>query len=285
MRVRTFAKTAAFALSLCMTAGAHAPFSNVALSQSPETVVAELNGTPITFADIVAFQQGIPNAAEMDTASILPRLIEFYIDQKLMMAAAKGRGLEKDPQVQEQLQRLEDELVRQAYLRDEISDRVNDARIREAYDKTMETYVQDEEVRARHILVETQEEGEAILRDLSDGATFEDLARERSTGPSGPNGGDLGYFTRGMMVPPFSEAAYALQPGEVSSAPVKTDFGWHVIKVEDRRMKPPPSFEEMRVEIRNALSDEAVDAILTELRGRATISIAPIAEAPVAPAQ
>lgn len=282
MRVCTFAKMAAFALSLNLAALAHAPFSNVALAQAPETVVAELNGTPITFADIVAFQQGIPNAAEMDTASILPRLIEFYIDQKLMMAAAKGRGLEKDPQVQEQLQRLEDELVRQAYLRDEISDRVNDARIREAYDKAMETYVQDEEIWARHILVETLEEGEAILRDLSDGATFEDLARERSTGPSGPNGGDLGYFTRGMMVPPFSEAAYALQPGEVSSAPVKTDFGWHVIKVEDRRMKPPPTFEEMRVELRNALSDEAVDAILTELRGRATISITPLAEAPVA---
>ena len=282
MRVCTFAKMAAFALSLNLAALAHAPFSNVALAQAPETVVAELNGTPITFADIVAFQQGIPNAAEMDTASILPRLIEFYIDQKLMMAAAKGRGLEKDPQVQEHLQRLEDELVRQAYLRDEISDRVNDARIREAYDKAMETYVQDEEIWARHILVETQEEGEAILRDLSDGATFEDLARERSTGPSGTNGGDLGYFTRGMMVPPFSEAAYALQPGEVSSAPVKTDFGWHVIKVEDRRMKPPPTFEEMRVELRNALSDEAVDAILTELRGRATISITPLAEAPVA---
>jgi peptidyl-prolyl cis-trans isomerase C len=276
MHVRKFAKTAAFGLSLS--------FASAALAQSPDTVVAELNGTPITFADIVAFQQGIPNAAEMETTAILPRLIEFYIDQKLMMAAAKGRGLEKDPQVQEQLQRLEDELVRQAYLRDEISDRVTEERIREAYDKAMETYVQDEEIRARHILVKTQEEGEAILRDLSDGATFEDLARERSTGPSGPNGGDLGYFTRGMMVPPFSEAAYALQPGEVSSSPVQTDFGWHVIKVEDRRMKPPPSFEEMRVELRNTLSDEAVDAILTELRGRATISVEPVA-ATAAPAQ
>ena len=274
MRVRTFSRTAALALSLSVASMAH---FNLALAQSPETVVAELNGTPITFADIVAFQQGIPNAAEMDTASILPRLIEFYIDQKLMMAAAKGRGLEKDPQVQEQLQRLEDELVRQAYLRDEISDRVTEERMREAYDQAMETYVQDEEIRARHILVETQEEGEAILRELSDGASFEDLARERSTGPSGPNGGDLGYFTRGMMVPQFSEAAYALQPGEVSSAPVQTDFGWHVIKVEDRRIKPQPTFEELRTQLRDEMSDEAVEAILTELRGRATISIKPIA--------
>ena len=269
MRVRTFTRTAALALSLSV--------ASIALAQSPETVVAELNGTPITFADIVAFQQGIPNAAEMETTSILPRLIEFYIDQKLMMAAAKGRGLEKDPQVQEQLQRLEDELVRQAYLRDEISDRVTDERMREAYDKAMETFVQDEEIRARHILVETQEEGEAILRELSDGANFEDLARERSTGPSGPDGGDLGYFTRGMMVPPFSEAAYALQPGEVSSAPVQTDYGWHVIKVEDRRVKPKPTFEEIRTQLRDEMSDEAVQAILTELRGRATISIEPIA--------
>ena len=248
-------------------------FSGLAQAQSPDTVVAELNGTAITFGEISEFQKTIPNAAEMDTAAILPRLIEFYIDQKLMGTAAKGRGLENDPGVQMQLQRLEDELVRQAYLRDEISDRVTEERIREAYDKRMETYVQDEEVKAGHILVETEDEAEAILRELSDGATFEDLARDRSTGPSGPQGGDLGYFTRGTMVPEFSEAAYSLSPGEVTSSPVKTDFGWHLIKVEDKRLKPAPTFEEMRVQVRNDLSDAAVQAILTELRGRAIISI------------
>lgn len=253
-------------------------FFGAAQAQTPDTVVAELNGTPITFGELAEFQKSIPNAAEMNTADILPQLINFYIDQKLMGAAAKGRGLEKDPQVQAQLKRLEDELVRQAYLRDEISDRVTDEAIRAAYDKAMETYVQDMEIRARHILVETEDEAEALLRELSDGATFEDLARDKSTGPSGPQGGDLGYFTRGAMVPEFSEAAFVLSPGDVS-APVKTDFGWHVIKVEDKRMKPAPTFDEMRVQLRNELSDAAVQQVMTELRGRAIISIVPTAAA------
>jgi len=255
-------------------------FAAPALAQTPDTVVAELNGTPITFGEIAAFQKTIPNAAEMDTASILPRIIEFYIDQKLMGAAAKGRELEKDPQVQEQLQRLEDELVRQAFLRDEIIDLVNDETSRAAYDKSMETYVQDMEIRARHILVETEDEANALLRELSDGANFEDLARDNSTGPSGPQGGDLGYFTRGTMVPEFSEAAFVLEAGGVIPSAVKTDFGWHIIKVEDKRLKPAPTFEEMRNELRNELSDNAVQQVLTELRGRATITIVPIAAAP-----
>lgn len=265
IRTQTLATLSAVALG----------FASVASAQAPDMVVAELNGTAITFGEIAEFQKSIPNAAEMNTADILPRLIDFYIDQELMGAAARGRGLENDPQVQEQLQRLEGELIRQAYLRDEISDRVNDDAIRAAYDKAMQTYVQDEEVRARHILVETQDEAEALLRELSDGATFEDLARDKSTGPSGPQGGDLGYFIRGMMVPAFSEAAFALSPGEVTPSPVQTDFGWHVIKVEDKRLKPAPTFDEMRVQLRNELSDSAVQQVLTELRGRAIISIAP----------
>lgn len=255
-------------------------FVGSALAQTADTVVAELNGTPITFGEISEFQKTISNAAEINTASILPRIIEFYIDQKLMDAAAKGRGLEKNPQVQEQLQRLEGELVRQVYLRDAISDHINDGKIRAAYDKNMETYVQDIEIRARHILVATKNEAEALQRQLSEGANFEDLARDNSTGPSGPQGGDLGYFTRGTMVPAFSEAAFALSAGDVTPSPVKTDFGWHIIKVEDKRLKPAPTLEESRGQLLTELSDNAVQQVLTELRDRATITIAPIAMAP-----
>ncbi len=243
-------------------------------AQTADTVVAELNGTPITFGEIQAFQQGIPTAADIDTAQILPRLIEFYVDQQLVITAARGRGLENDPQVKEQLARLEGELIRQAYLRDEIRDRVTDDKVRAAYDKRLETMVQEEEVRARHILVKTEDEAEALVRELSGGADFAALAQEKSTGPSGPQGGDLGYFTAGVMVPEFSEAAFAMEPGEVSS-PVQTDFGWHVIKVEDKRLKPLPTFDEMAPELRDTLSNEAVDDVLTELRGRAEITIAP----------
>lgn len=268
-RLRLTALTATAAL-----AATSLSFSTVALAQTAESVVAELNGTPITYGEVAEFQNTIPNAVGLATDQILPRLIEFYIDQQLIQQAAEGRGLENDPQVIEQLERLKAQMVQQAYLRDEIADRVTEDKIRAEYEKRLETMVQETEVRARHILVKTEDEAEAILREISDGANFEDVAREKSTGPSGPQGGDLGYFVAGTMVPEFSEAAFAMEPGEVS-APVQTDFGWHVIKVEDRRMKPLPTYEELLPQIRDELSNEAVEMVMTELRGRANITIAP----------
>lgn len=247
-----------------------------AAAQSPDTVVATLNGQAITLGEIAAFQQTIPSAAELDTRDILPQILNFYIDQQLVAAAAKGRGLEDDPQVVAQLERMKNEMVRQAFLRDEIRDRVTPDRIRAEYDKRMETAVSEQEVKARHILVETQDEAEALLTALNDGADFAQLAQEKSTGPSGPQGGDLGWFTASMMVPEFSEAAFSLEPGQVSPSPVKTDFGWHVIKVEDSRLKPLPTYEQMLPQIRDELSEEAVDTVMTELRGRATIDITPL---------
>jgi len=258
--------------------------TSTSFAQTADTVVAELNGEPITFGEVAAFQQTIPNAAGMETSQILPRLIEFYVDQQLIKQAAAGRGLENDPQVVEQLARLKDQMIQQAYLRDEIADRVTEDKIRAAYDERVKDMEQETEIRARHILVKTQDEAEAIRREISDGANFEDVAREKSTGPSGPQGGDLGYFVAGTMVPEFSEAAFAMEPGDVSD-PVQTDFGWHVIKVEDRRMKPLPTYEELLPQIRDELSNQAVDLIMTELRGRATITIAPTAAEPMTPVQ
>lgn len=271
----SFRRTTAIALFALSQSG----LLHSAIAQTADTVVAELNGTPITYGELAEFQKTIPSAAAMDTAQILPRLIEFYVDQQLIAEAAEGRGLENDPQVQEQLERLKAQMVQQAYLRDEIADRVTEDKIRAAYDTRVKDMEQETELRARHILVKTQDEAEAIRREISDGAKFEDVAREKSTGPSGPQGGDLGYFVAGTMVPEFSEAAFAMEPGDVSD-PVQTDFGWHVIKVEDRRMKPLPSYEELLPQIRDELSNEAVEMVMTELRGRATITVAPTAAAP-----
>ena len=251
-----------------------------AIAQTSDTIVAELNGETITFGEIAEFQKSIPTAADMETKTILPQLLNFYVDQQLIIAAARGRGMENDPQVKEQLARLEKELIRQAYLRDEISGRVTPKAVEDAYNKMLETVVQEPEVKARHILVATQDEADRLLQEISDGADFNDLARDRSTGPSGPQGGDLGWFAAGTMVPEFSAAAFALQPGEVSPSPVQTDFGWHVIKVEDRRLKPVPTLDEMQAQLRDELSDEAIDSVMIELRGRAAISIIPLPEAP-----
>ena len=129
----------------------------------------------------------------------------------------------------------------------------------------------EEEVRARHILLETSEDAVAVIGELDAGGDFVALAKERSTGPSAPQGGDLGYFSAEQMVGPFAEAAFALEPGSHSAEPVETRFGFHVIMVEDRRTKPVPSFEEMEPQIREELSGQAVQDVLLGLREGAEI--------------
>ena len=128
----------------------------------------------------------------------------------------------------------------------------------------------EEEIHARHILVETEEEANAVLKRLDAGEKFEDVAKEVSTGPSGERGGDLGYFTKDRMVPEFSDVAFTLQPGEVSQ-PVKTQFGWHIIKVEDRSEQQVVAFEEVSDQIKSQIRDQRAQALVTKLREEADV--------------
>src|SRR5262249_9671297 len=129
------------------------------------------------------------------------------------------------------------------------------------------------EVHARHILVQSEDEAKAVIKELEAGKPFEQVAAERSKGSSGQNGGGLGYFTEKDMVPEFAQAAFAMKPGEFSKTPVKTQFGWHVIKVEDRRDRQPPSFEEAKPQLENDLQQELVQALVQDLRKGAKIEM------------
>ena len=145
--------------------------------------------------------------------------------------------------------------------------------MRAAYEERVSAEGAREEMRARHILVESMEEADALIREIAGGADFAELAQEHSTGPSGPRGGDLGYFTADMMVPAFSKAAEALKAGESSSRPVQTEFGWHIIKVEDKRAAEPLSFEEMRGEIQAQLAEGVYRRIIDELSASAEVEV------------
>lgn len=148
---------------------------------------------------------------------------------------------------------------------------MTDEALRAAYEaRKAEPDFAREEVKSRHILVEDGATAAELISELEDGADFAQLAAEHSTGPSGEAGGDLGWFTRDQMVAPFADAAFALEPGEVSAEPVETRFGWHVIKAEDRRTTVP-TFEESRAELEQELGREAVTALLDELRSEAEI--------------
>ena len=159
---------------------------------------------------------------------------------------------------------VEESLLQEAYLDRHIGEALNEERLRDAYDRMIAAREREEEVHARHILVETEDEAKEVVAALARGADFAATAKERSIGPTASSGGDLGFFTKGNMVPEFAEAAFAMRRGEISKEPVQTQYGWHVIMIEDRREAPPPSYEESV----DSLSEQETRVVVGELLER-----------------
>jgi peptidyl-prolyl cis-trans isomerase C len=250
------------------TAGAPAP------SPLPpaNTVVARVDGTELHLSDVEAAQQSLPpQAQKMPFPQIYPALLERLVDGALITEAGRKEHLERDPELQLRLKRYEDRLVQEAYLNQAIKAAASEDQLKARY----QTYAKDkagqEEVQAQHILVKTEAEAKSVIAELDKGTDFGELAKKYSTDSSASAGGDLGYFKRDEMVKDFADAAFALPAGKYTATPVKTEFGWHVIKVEDHRVSTPPSFDEARQEVSQLVARDAVDAKLKELRRTAKI--------------
>ncbi|MCQ4162635.1 peptidylprolyl isomerase, partial [Roseomonas sp. GC11] len=239
----------------------------------PDPVVARVDGKELRRSDISAALAQLP--AELRAAPeqmLFPLVLDQLIAQQALVNAARAQGLDKDPAVQAAMRRAEDEQLQQALLRREIAPALTPEALRARYDREIAGKPGEEEVHARHILTATEAEARAALAEVrKPGADFAAIARQRSTGPGTQQGGDLGFFKKGDMVPEFAEAAFALKPGEISRDPVKTAFGWHVIKVEERRAAPPPSFEESQDSLRQAAFEEAVNAAVERIQAAAKI--------------
>ena len=240
---------------------------------SPDRVVATVNGRPITEGDLALSaappQPGQPpQTPEQRRASALSALID------LRAVAAKGEeaGFAGDD-LDRRVAFLRDRELHNIYLRQTIEPAVTEALLRERYDQEIADVPTVEEIRASHILLETEEDALDVIEKLGEGADFAELARARSTGPSAANGGDLGFFGPGRMVPEFDQAARALPVGEFSREPVKTQFGFHVIKVTDKRDLEPPPFEQVREQIREIVTRELYLETLRQAREQATIEI------------
>lgn len=255
------------------TESAAAPMHTPApATASDDVVVATVNGENVYRNELLdSFGQLPPQAQQMGMEVIYPMLLERVIDEKLLAIAASKAIAPSDPEVASQISQLRSRVTMQVYFSRKLEEKLTDDRLQESYQQHLAANPSEEEVRARHILVESQEKAVAILAEISGGKDFADAAKEHSTGPSGPQGGDLGYFTAGAMVKPFSDAAFAMEAGAVSPEPVQTDFGWHVIKVEDRRQQPQPSFDEMREELAQQMSQAIASEILGGLRDGAMI--------------
>ena len=240
----------------------------------PDTVVATVGGEPITEADLAFAAEDIgADLNQIPPDQLRAVLLAQMIDLKLMAQAGDKQGLQNDQLFKLRLEYLTDRALRRAYTKVAISDTITPEAIKAEYDKQIAAIPDEDEVHARHILVSTEEDAKAIKAELDAGADFITLAKAKSIEPNAAqSGGDLGYFKRGVMVKPFADAAFAMQVGEIS-APVQTQFGWHIIKVEDRRPAAKPTLEEMTQQIGQQLYVAKYRALFDELRAGATIDI------------
>lgn len=238
-------------------------------------VVATIDGAPVTEADLTTAiadleEQFARLPEDQRRAAALTAVIEI----RLMSAAAEKQGLADGDAFQRRMALLRQRALHSAYIDSEIAGKVTDEAIRARYDREVAGMTPANEVRARHIIVETREEAAAIIAELDAGGDFEAIAREKSKDGAAAQGGDLGYFGQGQMVKEFEDAAFALDVGAHSKEPVQTQFGWHVIKVEDKRAQQPPAFEEVAGQFRSLLLREVYFAAVQSLRDAASIEIA-----------
>ena len=202
----------------------------------------------------------------MPLAAVFPVLLNQVIDRKLVAAEVNRQGLENDPEVKKRMADIRERVIHEIYLSRRVQIEVTEAALRKRYDRQVMEAPVVKEARARHILLKTEEEAIAVIAELESGAEFAATATAKSIGPSAARGGDLGYFKREQMVPPFAEAAFALKPGEMTKKPVKTQFGWHIILTEDIREIKQPSFEQKRDQLHTDMSREVVRVEMFRLR-------------------
>ena len=263
---------------------AEAPAAEAA-AVTPETVVATVGGEAITEADLsFAAEDLTQELQQMPAEQRKPFLLRVLIDMKVMAKAGKDAGMAETPLFQQRLQYLEERALRRAFFAETIANAVTEEAVRASYDKFVAEFVPAEEIRASHILVSSEEEAKAVKAELDGGADFVALAKEKSIDPGAANGGDLGFFGKGMMVAPFEAAAYALtEIGQVSE-PVQSQFGWHVIRLEEKRQSTPPAFEAVASQLQQQLLMTTFDDTVAKLMDGVAIDI-PDAELAAAVAQ
>jgi peptidyl-prolyl cis-trans isomerase C len=243
-----------------------------ACAQNPDPVVARVNGAEIRSSDLAIAEEEVgSNIPPMTAEGKRDYLVTYVSDMMLVAKAAEDKKLAEDPGFKRRLAYLRNKLLMETMLHAEAKTAVTDAAMHKVYDEAAKQIGGEKEIRARHILVESEDEAKAILAELKKGTDFSELARLKSKDPgAAAEGGDLGYFTKDQMVAEFSDAATKLDKGQLSD-PVKTQFGWHVIKVEDKRDRPVPPFDQVKEQIENYVVRRAQAEVISKLRQGAKI--------------
>jgi peptidyl-prolyl cis-trans isomerase C len=241
-----------------------------ASAPDPENVVARVNGETLTAVDLQAQIQAMAQRGQnVDRDRALQELIEL----ELLSQQAESEGLPDQPEIAASIERQRSNLLAQHLIRSQLQDfEASEDELRAAYEeRTAET--EGTEYKARHILLEKKEQAEDMIRQLDEGADFAELAEEHSTGPTGSRGGDLGWFSAEQMVEPFMNEVKALEPGNYTAEPVQTQYGWHVIQLDETREAQKPAFEQMKRELRNEVVGQKIQDYVASLRDEAEIEV------------
>lgn len=234
----------------------------VSAQDATDKVVLTFDGVEIRESDFDLFQELDPQFEQLQGEQKRLAILSAIIDVKSLAKKALADKMDEDAVFQKRLEFLKDRSLHNAYFQKNVISTIKEEDIRARFDKEIAAVEPEQEIRARHILVKTAEEANAIIAELDGGADFVELAKTKSTGPSGPQGGDLGFFGKGQMVPPFEAAAFELEAGAYTKTPVQTQFGFHVIKLEEKRDRPLPKFEEVQDQMRQVvLRERYLDAV------------------------
>ena len=271
-RMATLATFAALALLLPIASGcSQESTSSTPAASASDQVIARVNGVDIRQSDIALAEEDL--GAEMQQVppdQKRDHLVTYLADIIMASQAAEQKKLGESDEFKRRLAMLRNKVLMGLALQAEVKSALTDDAFRKVYDEAVKSMTPQEEVRARHILVENEEEAKAIAEQIKGGADFATLAKEKSKNPGAAEGGDLGYFTKDQMVPEFADVAFKMYPGQVSN-PVKSQFGWHIIKLEDKRQRAVPEFDKVKDQIETFLTRKAQTDYVAKLRQNAKI--------------
>lgn len=245
----------------------------VSAQDATDKVVLKFDGVEIRQSDFDLFQELDPQFEQLQGEQKRLAILSAMIDVKSLAKKALADKMDQNEVFQKRLEFLKDRSLHNAYFQKNVIASISEDDIRARFDQEIAAVEPEQEIRARHILVKTEDEANAIIAELDGGADFVELAKTKSTGPSGPQGGDLGFFGKGQMVPPFEAAAFALEAGAYTKAPVQTQFGFHVIKLEEKRDRPLPKFEEVQDQMRQVVLRERYLEAVKEARSLSNFEI------------
>ncbi|QRI62760.1 peptidylprolyl isomerase [Shinella sp. PSBB067] len=265
-----YSKLATVALIAIVAAGG----SVRAQDAAADPVVAKVGAVEIHESELKLGMAGLdPQLANLPEDQKRVAALSSIIDVKLLAADADKEGLQDTDDFKQRLAFLTDRELHNAYFKKHVVDAVTPEEVKARYDKEVAAIEPQDEIRARHILVKTEEEAKAVIKDLDAGKDFVEIAKEKSTDPNKSEGGDLGYFAKGRMVPEFEAAAFALEKGAYSKEPVKTQFGYHVIKVEDKRKQQPPALDQVEPQVRQLVMRDKYLELLEKAKAAAPVDI------------